>query len=689
MTSFCIKTMERLCDLEIRKNLILHPSQHAYLPGRSTETALHQAVSRIEGAMVKGESALGAFLDIEGAFDKVSLDSITSSLSSRCVQPSIVRWITAMLSNREVRLEINGCVVQGSVVRGCPQGGVLSPILWNLVMDSLLVRLNDSGLYSLGYADDLLILLVGKFESSLCELMNTALAIVAEWCRESELSVNAEKTVLVMFNRRRTTNMPCTPVLNGTSLDFSDEVRYLGVYLDRKLSWKRHIEEKTNKAKISLWQCRRVVGRTWGFSPRIMRWIFTAVVRPMLTYAACVWWHKASGTLPKKLLVGVQRTACLAITGAMKTAPTSALEVLSGLTPIDIFIEQVAGWTATRLRRTKQWESSRGQTGHVEIVDKTIRQTPELDMPSDYMPKKQVFHRPYKITIEMPSGSTPGDSTEFLDVYTDGSNDGYLTGAGIFFESFSLDLQLPMGIYATVFQAEAYAVLVAANTLIEMSINAKRIRIFSDSQSTLRALASNSISSRLIHECFLSLTELSRENSVQLFWVRGHSGLPGNEKADALAKAGTRLGLTTPEPFLGLSICVCKSLHGRAARSRHLARWTNLQDCRHARNLITNSFDSISKNILSLPRSKVAKITEFLTGHGKFRKHLNRMGLATSSNCRWCNDSEETAEHVICTCPALSMKRWGKLGAPDLDINTVGRLPTKSILGFIDLLDWQ
>jgi len=77
LTSFLLKTLERLIDRYIRDSVLLvHPlqkNQHAYQPGKSTETALHSLVTRIERTLERQEYALAVFLDIEGAFDNASV----------------------------------------------------------------------------------------------------------------------------------------------------------------------------------------------------------------------------------------------------------------------------------------------------------------------------------------------------------------------------------------------------------------------------------------------------------------------------------------------------------------------------------------------------------------------------------------------------------------------------------------
>jgi len=83
----------------------LHANQHAYLAGRSTDTALHNLVSKIERAVpVRGKQyALGVFLNIEGAFNNASSGSLLNVLRSKRVSNTVIDWIKSMLSTRIAR----------------------------------------------------------------------------------------------------------------------------------------------------------------------------------------------------------------------------------------------------------------------------------------------------------------------------------------------------------------------------------------------------------------------------------------------------------------------------------------------------------------------------------------------------------------------------------------------------------
>jgi Reverse transcriptase (RNA-dependent DNA polymerase) len=121
----------------------------------------------------KKNFAMGSFLDIKGAFDNTSFLAMNGVCGGHGVNPTSTRWIAALFGQRTVTAIIRGESITIKVRKGCPQGGVLSPLLWNIVFDELIRRLNSTGLWSQGFAGD-----ISKFLSSVSELMQNALNIV-------------------------------------------------------------------------------------------------------------------------------------------------------------------------------------------------------------------------------------------------------------------------------------------------------------------------------------------------------------------------------------------------------------------------------------------------------------------------------------------------------------------------------
>ena len=128
------------------------------------------------------------------------------------------------------------------------------------MVNDLITRLSGSGVFIQGYADDICLLTVGKFPNTVSGLMQWALSTVEISCSEVGLSVNPDKTGLVAFTRKRKLQGFFEPQLSGVRLSLSGSVKYLGVILDYRLTWREHVEVKRRKAHNLLWACRGACG---------------------------------------------------------------------------------------------------------------------------------------------------------------------------------------------------------------------------------------------------------------------------------------------------------------------------------------------------------------------------------------------------------------------------------------------
>jgi hypothetical protein len=169
----------------------------------------------------------------------------------------------------------------------------------NVLISRLIADLNSAGYYTQGYADDLAILTIGKEFNMTMDLMQGALKKVEDWCNVEGLRVNARKTALMPFTRKKRDRNITTPILFGERLALLREVKYLGVILDDKLTWNQHIDIKLNRAKLCMTTCRRSFGKKWGLKPSMVIWLYVAAVRPIITTA---WWPQQGGQKLNKLL---------------------------------------------------------------------------------------------------------------------------------------------------------------------------------------------------------------------------------------------------------------------------------------------------------------------------------------------------------------------------------------------------
>jgi len=180
------------------------------------------------------------------------------------------------------------------------------------------------------------------------------------------------------------------------------------------------------------------------------------------------------------------------------------------------------------------------------------------------------------------------------------------------------------------------------------------------------------------------LETLSKDNDVTLTWVPGHSGIPGNEKADELARRGSSSQFIGPEPAVGRYAGLVRSLVKGETERKHQQRWDVLPSCRQAKEFLEGCKARTTKFLLKLSRAKIRVLIGVLTGHVNLNYHLNKIGIVSSPTCSKCGFEPETARHFVCTCPALKNLRTRYLGDFYLTPEEQLKLKMPDILSFIE-----
>ena len=685
LTSYQLKILERLVLWYLMRieniDSKLHPRQFGFRKGRSTEVALHHLVSKIENAFANGIFTLGVFLDIEGAFDSITFSVIETALGRVRVSVRLIKWISFMLRHRTLTTTLGDDSITRNITCGCPQGGVLSPLLWNVVVDELLWMFDSQAAYIQAYADDLALLIRNSDLAVVWIQAQHALELAEAWATYRGLKFSYLKTELVLFTNKRKWTTPGPLKLYNNELTLGKVAKYLGVTLDSKLAWTQHIDNKIKHATSCLMQCRRAVGGTWGIQPRRMLWVYTSIIRPIIAYACMIWINALKRKAVINRLIKFQRLACQMITSAYPSTPTAAIEAAISLTPLDLYLKEVAILTAYRLKRDKIWTTelpkNRGNMrSHVWICEQEMENIPTLNMPSDSQTPELVWSLPCETEIlAMEEAMEAVGNVQQTDMvcFTDGSVLDGMAGAGM--ASFGFDpggqVSFGLGSMATVFQSEVYALQMLTKQLLTNGVQGKTIKIFSDSQATIKALQSMVIKQKSVSECHKLLTELNTQNEVLLQWVPGHVGVPGNELADKRAKEGSKLKIYGPEPLIPISLRACKNAITAETLKEHQNRWSSLDTCRQTKIAIPWLDKQLGRDILSLNRGSLRMVLQAITGHGNLNKHRHTTGQSNTPLCPKCNEEAETSDHYVGRCPAYTLKRILNLGTADTTVQKI------------------
>ena len=648
--------------------MVEHPlrnEQFAYRPGRSPEMALSRLVRQVEKNFEDGEVMISVFFDIQGAFDNVSFDSVLNALQRRGVEAHTRNWLESLLRSRECVTELCGVKFRFGVSRGVPQGGVLSPLLWNMVADGALCTLVSNGYDAHGFADDIWAVVKGRFGDVVSDRAQSAIRVFSSWVNEADLKVNPDKIKVLVFTRKLSERRKLTTLeIDGQVINYSDTVKVLGVIIDDKLTWNAQLKYALERGRISLFTCQKMIGKTWGLTPKMMKWLYETIIKPRAMYGAGVWWKKTEQITCQNELGKFQRLACMMITGAFKNTPTLALEAALNMIPLHIEIQKEA---LTFTWKLWQHDDMFIQKLADPVLVTRLRQSPETDSTfSDMISTKFCFEHKFDVLFYTRDDWIQERIDLQADViwWTDGAKNNNGVGAGAFEEKSNTKISIKLDNHVTVFQSESFALLKALESCLDSEYLGKKILIFSDSLSLLKSLDQPKQWSKLLWDCIIALNQLGANNDVTLAWCPGHSGHVGNEEADKLAVEGSK-NMETDVSFgvVGMTVSVIKNNLKIWAKRKCIDYWNNKPYLRHSKNFI-KPFDEWAANyLLSLSRRQLRFIIGFLTGHGAFRGHLKTMRLVQDDSCRFCDLEVETAEHILCECDRLARHRRKVFGA--------------------------
>ena len=112
------------------------------------------------------------------------------------------------------------------------------------------------------------------------------------------------------------------------------------------MNWIFNLQERIKKAYAALYSCQKLIGKSWGLKPRLIYWIYKAIVRPILAHG---WWPIMNIKTHASFIERVNRVVALSITGARRSTATEALCRILEIEPLHLYIREYALKTQIRL----------------------------------------------------------------------------------------------------------------------------------------------------------------------------------------------------------------------------------------------------------------------------------------------------------------------------------------------------
>ena len=590
LTSHVSKVLEKIILNRLtyycEKNDIIPPEQAGFRKGRSTTDHLVKITTNIKKQFAHKKSTIATFFDVSKAYDSVWHKRLLLKLKQIGLSGNIFQFVKSFLSNRNLFAKVGNSYSSSKYINmGIPQGSILSPLLFNILLHDLPNALSKNSNLA-QFADDISIWMNVSIRKKTSiriikyyqKLYQKDINSLAKYMEENGLTFSSEKTNLMLFlNGQKPKALPKL-YLNEKELRYATEVKFLGVYLTPKLNWKKHIEYVIHKAVKNYNLLKYIRSQPWGQDSTTLKHLAISLVRSILSYGQEVYFNAPKTYLNKirsldskaiKLALGVpvhtntlnayKFANVLPIEDYRKLCCSKYIVRLNNIfknVPDDILIRSDVDFPR-RSRQVKSFQTIATYTQNEftdnnlspQNVTKLLTHTPSpswelqranFDIDYTNLPKNDFLHLVGCLARE----KINNDYQSQLQIYSDGSvSEERNAGCGFTIPFLGKSSSFFLGKGFSIYTAELIAILMALEFIIEYGKTFNAILFCVDSKAALQAIKSHRLTDRgeivfqikhLVHQLII------RGSIVNFLWVPSHTGLLYNDWADRAAKRGSK-----------------------------------------------------------------------------------------------------------------------------------------------------
>lgn len=675
--SSCVgKTMERMIlarlEWHLEKNNIYTNSMGGFRRGRSSVDNIIDLLTSVECEKRRRYVTTALFLDVKGAFDCIEHQAILNALSDIGVNGHLFDWINNYLQDRTIYVSTDmGDSAAHTVTRGVPQGGVLSPTLFNISLIGLAKLLPKSVRLSL-YADDICVWTSSISQRYVSARLQKAANTILEYLEKRGLTISPRKSAAMSFTRKYVMKYPI--FILGTPVAFVKQHTILGVTLDRSLTWSPHVKRLKRKLSIFVNMVKFVSGTRWGCSVASLLQLYNVLFVGLLRYSIPLLHGMSRSTL--KELESIQAQALRVCLGLPRCA--SNIGTLAESRAISPGILRTQETIRVHLRHL-----TRHSRHHLSSVAKTrpgssfsrVVQNAKPDLPSFFENASLPNSPPWLLSTIPVILDIPGVATKrscapsiLRQISLDWTEKHHSSRVHVFTDASCSPQSSSIAVYAPSYSYKLHARLshVTSSTAAELAAIRQAIKyisrqqpqdwtLFTDSRAALQSLQSRSPkidSQQLVQDIIvIHHTAAASGHTVFLQWIPSHCGIEGNEAVDLAARRALYSSRIIPIPFSRSDAAKLVSNIGKELTSSLWANPSYHYAPLHKLDPLLNF--QVPRG---LPR-RVEGVLHRLRLNVAFTKsYLFQIRNVGTPHCLHCNVLEDR-EHLLCHCPLYAKDR--------------------------------
>jgi hypothetical protein len=269
----------------------------------------------------------------------VSIKQLLNVMKKLHLSSQILEWIEEFMNNRSIELAFDEKKQEKRSIRTrISQESSISSILFLIYTRFLFAELKiDVNIATASFVDDIMIYTSSKKIEINCERLCQAISKAFDWASENVVKFDDSKSEIIHFELKKEMSMISITLSNEITLRHQKRVKWLEFHLDRKLTFKEHVNKRVAYATRVMHSISRLQNIEWGLSSMTSRQLYMTCISAISDYDSEIWWKNQKQFQNK--LQKLQNVALRKILEAFRTSSIAAMKIEANILLINIRLD--------------------------------------------------------------------------------------------------------------------------------------------------------------------------------------------------------------------------------------------------------------------------------------------------------------------------------------------------------------